>query len=88
MHCFLLNGILLLGTKSFCLAEEQKIIDEDCSADSSDGYATSEEEKEEMRGRPDVQGNKDTLEEQEAGKQDNGGSEKSKTKQKPKKVNN
>ena len=68
LHC-LLKGILLVGTKTFCLSEQQ-MIDEDID---SSGYDPSSEEDEEreMQDESRGQGNKNTAEQQSAvGKQD------------------
>ena len=82
-----IEGILLVGTKTFCLSEEQQMIDE--HSDSS-GYDPSSEDEGEMQDESRGQGNNNTAEEQESavGKQDKVGGEKAKKKQKQHKVNN
>ena len=71
---------MLVGTKTFCLSEEQQMIDE--HGDSS-GYDPSYEEEGEMPDESRGQGN-NTAEEQEStvGKQDNVGGEKGKKRNK------
>ena len=84
-----IEDVLLVGTKTFCLSEEKKMIDE--YSDSS-GYDPSSEEDEEgdMQDECRSQENNDSTEEQESavGKQGNVGGEKMKKKQKQHKVNN
>ena len=68
---------MLVGTKTFCLSEEQQMIDE--HGDSS-GYDPYYEEEGEMPDESRGQGNNNTAEEQESTveKQDNVGGEKGK----------
>ena len=62
---------MLVGTKTFCLSEEQQVIDKDID---SSGYdpSSEEDEEEEMQDESRGQGNNNTVEKQQSavGKQD------------------
>lgn len=81
----LLKGVLLVGTKAFCLSEEQQMIDEstDCS-----GYDPSSEEGE-MQDESKDQGDNNSEEQQSViRKQDKVGGKKAKKKRRLLKVSN
>jgi len=87
LYCLLKGVFLFVGTKEFCLSEEQQMIDEstDCS-----GYDPSSEEDEEgeMLDDSEDQGDNNSEEQQPViGKQDKVGGDKAKKKRRLLKVN-